>query len=217
MKKLQNSFNIFLPQNFREFKLAMTKLSSNEGVVASLLRICCEEDDVKAIKIAFERILGKPEKVVIIKRTMVRVVFPEAIARRINPLIETQMQDEVAVVPVTENKIVIKEVDAPAFLLRKQLASMGEMDNTKAFEIIDKKDKHTVVEVLVANLYAIALRGSNLAAISMLFDYLDGTVADVIRIEGENTVMLESYATIAPYEAVKGDDGVWYIETEAVG
>lgn len=216
-KKLQNSFNTFLPQNFREFKMKMPTLTSNEGVVASLLRICCEEDDVKAIKIAFERILGKPEKVVIIKRTLVRVVYTEAIARRINPTVDNRVQDEVAVVPITDDKVVIDAVDAPAFLLRKQLDAMGEMDNAQAFEIIDKKDRYTVVEVLVANLYAIALRGSNLAAINMLFDYLDGTVADVIRVEGENTVMLESYATIAPYEAKKGDDGVWYVETEAVG
>lgn len=216
-KKLQNSFSTFLPQSFRDFKIAMPSLSSNQGVVASLLRICCEEEDVKAIKIAFERILGKPEKVVIIKRTLVRVTFPEAIARRLNPILDDRAKDEVSVVPVTEGKIVIEEADAPAYLLRKQLEKMGELENTVAFDILDKKDRYTVVEVLVANLYAIALRGSNLAAISMLFDYLDGTVADVIRIEGENTVMLESYATVAPYEAKKGEDGVWYVETEAVG
>lgn len=41
-----------------------------------------------------------------------------------------------------------------------------------------------VAEVMVSNLYAIAMRGANLAAITMLFDYIDGAVADVIRLEG---------------------------------
>lgn len=218
MKKLQNSFNSFLPMNYRAFKQAMPKLSSNESVVASLLRICSEEDDVKAIKIAFERILGKPEKVIVIKRTIIRTVFPDAKTKHKTPIIDNRVQDQTSALAVTDNAdlIVVDEANAPGILLTKKLDEIGDSLNTYSYEVLDNKDKYTVAEVMVANLYAIAMRGSNLAAISMLFDYLDGAVADVVRLDGQDTILLESWADVAPYEAKQGEDGIWYIETEGI-
>jgi len=217
MKKLQNSFNDFLPQKYLTFRRSVSQLNSNQAVVAELLRICCEEDDVKAIKLAFERILGKPEKVIVIKRTIVRTVFPDAIGKAKAALIDDRVYDEVdSTVSLFENKLVIDESNAPGILLRKMLDEIGEKEREYSYNVIDDKDRYTVAEVMVANLYGIAMRGSNLGAITMLFDYLDGCVADVIRLDGEDTVLLESWADVAPYEAKQGDDGVWYIETEAV-
>lgn len=218
MKKLQNSFNTFLPINYRQFKQMMPKLSSNESVVASLLRICAEEDDVKAIKIAFERILGKPEKVIIIKRTIVRTIFPDAKVKHKTPIIDNRVQDQTSALAVTDNAdlIVVDEANAPGILLTKKLDHIGDSLNTYSYEVLDNKDKYTVAEVMVANLYAIAMRGSNLAAISMLFDYLDGAVADVIRLEGLDTILLENWADVAPFEAEQGENGIWYIEKEGV-
>lgn len=215
MKKLQNSFNTFLPQTYFEFRRGINELSSNQAVVASLLRICCEEDDIKAIKLAFERILGKPEKVVVIKRTTVRMVYPDATKKQLQPVVNTRVQDETTAVEHDE-KVVIDEADAPGILLRKMLDKIGDSANDYSFKVLDRKDQYTVAEVLVANLYAIAMRGSNLGAISMLFDYLDGAVADVIRLEGEDTILLENYADVAPYEAQQGENGIWYVEMESV-
>lgn len=218
MKKLQNSFNLFLPLKYREFKATSHQLSSNQAVVASLIRICCEEDDVKAIKIAFERILGKPEKVVIIKRTKVRTIFPDAKAKALQPSVISRVEDETAAVAITEKEdiVVVDEENAPGVLLRKMLDKIGESINSYAYDVLDRKDRHTVAEVMVANLYAIAMRGSNLGAITMLFDYLDGAVADVVRLDGEDTILLESYADEAPYEAIQDSDGTWYVETDAI-
>lgn len=216
MKKLQNSFNEFLPLKWQAFRRQLVELSSNEAVVAELLRICCEEDDVKAIKIAFERILGKPEKVIIIKRTMVRTVFPDAKTKQPKMIVDDRVLDEVAIQPVQTAKIIIDEANAPGVLLRKMLDKIGEKGREYAYDVIDKKNQHTIAEIMVANLYAIAMRGANLAAIMMLFDYLDGAVADVIRLEGEDTILLQNWADVAPYEAVQDEKGVWYIETEAV-
>ena len=172
---------------------------------------------MKAIKLAFERILGKPEKVIVIKRTIVRTVFPDAIGKAKAALIDDRVYDEVdSTVSLFENKLVIDESNAPGILLRKMLDEIGEKEREYSYNVIDDKDRYTVAEVMVANLYGIAMRGSNLGAITMLFDYLDGCVADVIRLDGEDTVLLESWADVAPYEAKQGDDGVWYIETEAV-
>lgn len=215
-KKLQNSFNDFLPQNYFDFRRAAHTLTSNQAVVAELLRLCCEEDDVKAIQMAFERILGKPEKVIIIKRTLVKTMFPDATKKSLHPIIETRVQDETAAVSITENKVIVDEANAPGVLLRKELDAIGESERLTAFDILDEKDAYTVVQVMAANLYAIAMKGANLGAIKLLFDYLDGAVADVVRLEGEDTILLESWADTAPYEAVQDAEGVWYVETEAV-
>jgi hypothetical protein len=217
MKKLQNSFNDFLPQKYSEFRRHIHELTSNQAVVAELLRVCCEEDDVKAIKIAFERILGKPEKVIVIKRTLVRTVFPDASKKALKPVVNNRVLDEhTPALSLFEDKLIVDEANAPGLLLRKMLDEIGDKNNKYAYDVIDQKENYTVAEVMVANLYAIAMRGSNLAAITMLFDYLDGAVADVVRLDGEDTILLESWADVAPYEAIRDEDGVWYVETEAV-
>lgn len=216
MKKLQNSFNEFLPKKYFDFRRGMDKLTSNEAVVAELIRICCEEDDVKAIKMAFERILGKPEKVIIIKRTLVRTVFPDARTKALKPEVNDRVIDESRPAEITEDKIVITADNAPGLLLKKKVGEIGEKPRQYSYDVLDDKDKYEVAEVMAANLYGIAMRGANLAAIDLLFNYLDGAVADIIRLEGENTVMLESWADVAPFEAVQGDDGIFYVEQEAV-
>lgn len=216
MKKLQNSFNDFLPQKYFAFRRGREQLTANQDVVAELLRICCEEDELKAIKLAFERIIGKPEKVIVIKRTLVRTIYPDAKKKALAPIIETRVQDETAVASITEDKIVVDEANAPGVLLRNMLDKVGDKARDYVYEVLDKKDYYTVAEVMVANLYAIASRGSNIGAISMLFDYLDGAVADVVRLDGEDTILLESWADTAPYEAIQDEDGIWYVETEAV-
>ncbi len=216
MKKLQNSFNDFLPLNYFDFRRDVDELNSNQAVVAELLRICCEGDDVKAIQMAFERILGKPEKVVIIKRTLLKTVFPDARTKALAPITDDRVQDESQEVRVAESKIVVSADNAPGILLRGMVDAIGEKPREYSYEVLDKKDQYTVAEVMAANLYGIAMRGSNLSAISLLFDYLDGAVADVVRLEGEDTIVLENYADLAPYEAVQDDKGVWCVETVGV-
>lgn len=215
-KKLQNSFNDFLPQKYFDFRRGTSKLTSNQAVVAELLRICCEEDDVKAIQMAFERILGKPEKVIVIKHTTVRTLFPDARTKKLKPEIDDRVQDEFKPASITENKVVITADNAPGILLKKMVDDIGEKERDYSYNVLDDKDKYTVAEVMAANLYGIAMRGSNLGAIKLLFDYLDGAVADVVRLEGENTIELESWADVAPFEAVQGEDGIFYVEEEAV-
>lgn len=216
MKKLQNSFNDFLPQKYLKFRRSAHLLNSNQAVVAELLRICCEEDDVKAIQMAFERILGKPEKVIVIKRTLVRTVFPDAQTKALKPVVDDRVMDEYRPADVTVSKVVVDEKNAPGILLRKMIDKIGEKEREYSYGVIDDKDKYTVAEVMAANLYAIAMRGANLGAIKMLFDYLDGAVADVVRLEGEDTIYLESWADVAPFEAKQGADGVWYVEEQSV-
>lgn len=215
-KKLQNSFNDFLPQKYFDFRRGASKLTSNQAVVAELIRICCEEEDVKAIQMAFERILGKPEKVVVIKHTTVRTVFPDARTKALKAEVDDRVQDEFKPAAITENKVVITEDNAPGILLMKKIEEIGEKERDYSYDLLDDKDNYDVAEVMAANLYGIAMRGANLGAIKLLFDYLDGAVADVIRLEGENTIVLESWADVAPFEAIQGEDGIFYVEQESV-
>lgn len=214
--KLQNSFNDFLPQKYFNFRREAEKLNSNQAVVHELLRICCEENDVKAIEMAFERILGKPEKVVVIKRTLVRTIFPDARTKQPKPAAIEENHDEFLPPSITENKVVIDASNAPGILLKQMVDEIGLKERSYSYQVLDKKDEYTVAEVMAANLYGIAMRGSNLSAIKLLFDYLDGAVADVVRLEGEDTILLENWADVAPFEAKQGDDGIFYVEIEGV-
>ena len=216
MKKLQNSFNDFLPLTYLEFRRGVHELTANEAVVAELLRICCEEDDVKAIQMAFERILGKPEKVIVIKRTLVRTIFPDARTKALKPVVDDRVQDEFQPPTITESRVVVDADNAPGLLLNKMIDEIGGKEQDYVWQVLDKKDKYTVAEVMTANLYGIAMKGANLGAIRLLFDYLDGAVADVVLLEGLDTILLESWADVAPFEAVQGEDGVWYVEHEGV-
>lgn len=216
-KKLQNYFKDFLPLNYKEFRRLVPEMTSNQSVVAELLRICCEDDDVKAMKMAFERILGKPEKVLVIKRTIVKTVFPDARTKHLTDQTVKRVEDETQVVDVDDVPIIIEASDSPGYMLRKELDIIGDAGQQRAYSITDQKNNFTVAEVFAANVYATAMRGGNLGAIDLLFNYLDGSVADVVRIEGEDTLVLENYADVAPFDAIQGEDGVWYIESEAVG
>lgn len=213
-KKLQNYFNDFLPQGYHDFRKDIYGLTSNQAVVAELLRTCCEEKDVKAIEMAFERILGKPEKVVIIKRTMVRIEYPDALTKALKPNFDDRVVDEVRVVNTDDSKVVIDANNAPGLLLEQMVDEIGDKPRDYSYQVLENKNQHTVAEVMAANLYGIAMSGSNLSAIKLLFDYIDGSVADVIRLEGLDTILLENWADVAPYEAIQADDGVWYVERE---
>ena len=206
--KLNNYFKDHLSKNYRDFRLSVHKMSSNEAVVAELLRICCEEDNVQAIKLFFERTLGKPEKTIVIKRTSIRMEYPNVTKKALEPGDET----ETTTISPLENKVIVEEKDSPGWLLNRALDKIGESGQEYAYEVIEDRDKYPLIEVLASNLYAIAMRGGNLNAITLLFNYLDGSVADVIRLDDQDTILLENYAEQAPYEAKQDEDGVWYVE-----
>lgn len=213
-KKMQNYFNEFLPQKYFDFRKNIYQLTSNQAVVAELLRTCCEEKEVKALEMAFERILGKPEKAVVIKRTMVRVEYPDATVKALKPSFDDRVVDEVRVINHDESRVVIDAGHAPGLLLRRMVDEIGDKPRDYSYQVLENKHQHTVAEVMAANLYGIAMTGSNLGAIKLLLDHIDGAVADVIRLEGLDTILLENWADVAPFEAIQDDNGVWFIERE---
>ena len=142
-KKLQNYFNDFLPMNYTDFRKDIYQMTSNQAVVAELLRLSCEETDVKPIEMAFERILGKPEKVVVIKRTLVRTLFPDAKTKELKPQIQDKNLDEVRENVVSEG-VVIDASNAPGVLLKQMVDEIGEKPRGYSYQVLDNKNKHTV-------------------------------------------------------------------------
>lgn len=114
----------------------------------------------------------------------------------------------------TENDqtIFLEAKDAPSAVLWRIMDKMGEMGSATASQIVDNPSSHIVAEVLVANLYLMAMRGGDLKAIELVFDYIDGAVADVVRLEDDNIIVIDDYSEIAPYNAVKDTTGVWCVE-----
>lgn len=108
--------------------------------------------------------------------------------------------------------IILEARDAPSAVLWRIMDKMGEMSAEVASQIVDNPSHHIVAEVLVANLYLMAMRGGDLKAIELVFDYIDGAVADVVRLEDDNIIVIDDYSEIAPYNAVKDTTGVWCIE-----
>ena len=111
-----------------------------------------------------------------------------------------------------DQTIILEAQDAPSAVLWRIMDKMGEMGSAMASQIVDNPSNHIVAEVLVANLYLMAMRGGDLKAIELVFDYIDGAVADVVRLEDDNIIVIDDYSEIAPYNAVKDTTGVWCVE-----
>lgn len=199
---------------YREMTMRMNRMTSNQLVVATLLKACCDDGDTKAIELTFHRVLGKPEKAVVIKRVQVRTIYPNASRKTLKK--PQKALTEMTNKPYLQNKVVVDSDNAPGRLIQRKLDKVGESDGSYIYEVLNNKSLYTVSEVMVANLYAIAVSGKNLSAIKLLLDYLDGAVADVVVVESDDVVLLENYAKEAPYEATKGEDGVFYTEMVAV-
>lgn len=240
MAKLQNHFNKYLLLPYNQFKLMIPGMTIHQAIAARLLQKCCEEMAVGAIEMAFERVLGKPERVVRVRRTTLKTRYLEAKTRAEEPVLPTKAADTkpvetphkqspVTAVAVTspqnslsvsldassaenDQTIILEAKDAPSAVLWRIMDKMGEMGSAVASQVVDNPSSHIVAEVLVSNLYLMAMRGGDLKAIELVFDYIDGAVADVVRLEGDNVIVVDDYSEIAPYNAVKDTTGVWCVE-----
>ena len=80
--------------------------------------------------------------------------------------------------------------------------------------MLDNKKKHNTALVVAANLYAVAQSGKNMASVKLLFELLDGAVADVVEVYERKPVELTNYAEEAPANAKMGSDGVYFVEQQ---
>ena len=211
-KKLENCFNEFLPMNYRQWRLSRPGLTIAQQVPAELLYICCTENNTNAMKLAFERILGKPERALVITRVITRVIYPEALKKAL----KSSDKPALKALPLRDEEgntlTVVDEEQSPSYLVKKTLNTLGDTEGQKMYDILEYKDRYTVAEVFCANVYACAIAGHNVNIMRLLFDYLDGAVADVVRVTTDDVLLLEDYAKEAPYEAKQDENGVWYVD-----
>lgn len=162
------------------------------------------------MKLAFERILGKPERALVIKRVITRVIYPEALKKAL------KSSKSIRPLPLRNEEgdllTVVDEEQSPSYLVKKTLNTLGDAEGQKMYDILEYKDRYTVAEVFCANVYACAIAGHNVNIMRLLFDYLDGAVADVVRVTTDDVLLLEDYAKEAPYEAKQDENGVWYVD-----
>jgi len=196
--------------NYRQWRLSRPGLTIAQQVPAELLYICCTENNTNAMKLAFERILGKPERALVIKRVITRVIYPDAFKKALKP------SKPIHPLPLRNEEdttlTVIDEEQSPSYLVKKTLNTLGDTEGQKMYDILEYKDRYTVAEVFCANVYACAIAGHNVNIMRLLFDYLDGAVADVVRVTTDDVLLLEDYAKEAPYEAKQDENGVWYVD-----
>lgn len=114
--------------------------------------------------------------------------------------------------------------DLPSLSLRETLIKMSDFPRDTPAFIIDTAQKTEwalrdhgempddipmVKSVVAAHLLTLASK-RNMDAITEVFDQIDGKLAEVVQIVGED-IYITSYAEIVPPGAYKNKDGVWEI------
>lgn len=167
---------------------------------------------LKAIRIALERVDGKVETPVEVIYPKVYMLFPYAVTD------SHSIQDDT---PVAEKALVTKpKIDIETAGLRETVKLLGHSPLAAVDAIISNQEALSkdatadvwdpyVKSVVAAKLFMLS-RGK-LDAISEILDQIDGKVAEVVRVMGED-IYIVSYSKIAPQAAKINKDGVLQIE-----
>lgn len=173
-----------------------------EGTVHALVRNI-SNGNVRSIKTALERVDGKVSKPVEIRT-------PRIVHKYINAKTNTgpKFLPRAAVSP--DNSEVVREANAlPSFSIRGMIEKLEDKPKTVVHTILENKTKFKVVEVIAAKLYDLAHHEEQ-KAIDEILDQIDGKVADVIEILGEDIELLE-YQDEAPINAIL-ENGVYVVK-----
>lgn len=192
--------------------------TSSQAVIFAIIR-ACQRGKLPAIKESLNRIDGKMAVEVEVEYPKFFFLFPNAATVAALP--------PGAAGPAATTSPALTEPEEPpaTHSLRDTLKRMGEEKRSlveiilNAAEEIDTivsykgdlpESDPLVKSVMVAGLLKMAHKGS-LGAIFEVLDQIDGKVADKIKVLGED-VYLNRYDEIAPYGAVKNEDGIYQLE-----
>lgn len=213
-----------LMTNYGDLIRSSSKFNNYQYVVYNLLRCCIEDANIKAIMLAFDRVCGKVEKPIIVRNTSVKVQFLEAKSKSDNPedvyVISTgatvaERQAEILSKKpdrADDGVVVLPESEQPSHMLNRSLDEIGGLSPDDLTEILDNPTDYPTHLVFVASLFSIAQASTGLGGIRVIFDRVDGAVADIIVVENDqDVVLLENYADVAPYNAVLNADGVYEV------
>lgn len=230
MGSLKSRFEEMLHMDWYEFcKLEKDKHSIiDDTALASLIRVCADSDDISAIKLAFDRADG-------IQVTQIEIKVPKFYLRYPNA---TEQEPGANVLEAGEKekdpiKKAASSYDPASAKLRETLKEMRGMSRQvipvvfKHKKIIEQaiKDKievpsdvhkPMVKSVIVANLLKNVRKGK-FKAIELVFEQIDGKLPKAIQLLGGSDVYVDDpMITVAPADAVLGEDGVYFAENKAM-
>jgi hypothetical protein len=217
MASLKTRFEQLIHLEWGEFvKLENDKSKSVDDVVlCSLIRTCCDTDDIAAIKLAFDRIDGLLETLIEIKvpKFYTRYVNAKEIEPGAKALTagEEKKEEPISYDPATAKlRETLKEMRGmPSDVIRVIRLYKRRIENGKQLEQEPK-----VKAVIVANLLHHVKRG-RYRAIEMVFDQIDGKLPKAISLLGGDDVYVDDYTElVAPSHSELGEDGIYYAENK---
>lgn len=190
----------------------------DDVTLCALVRICTDTDDIKATKIAFDRVEGMLE-------TPIKIKVPKFYTRFVNAkTLEPGAFDSGKAVAVLEKKA--DTYDPATAKLRETLAEMRKMPKQVVGLVLGHKKEiekggvaqrdPKVKSVLVANLLYNASTG-NTKAIDLVFDQIDGKLTRTITLLGGEDVFVDDYSLlVAPVGSIKDEDGHYILENKSM-
>ena len=194
-------------------------LSADKAVMLSFARICAEGKKPSAIELALDRLSGKIAQPVEIRTPQIYLVYPYA-----ESVVGGDVEEASEPTPdVVESKAVAKKVDLATLSIRETVKKMGEESVDIVAGVL--KQKHLIEDkirrgnslknvydpyvksVIAANFLRLAIEG-DLSAIYALFDQIDGKIAKIIEVVGDDVELIQ-YDSIAPIGSIKDANGVY--------
>lgn len=221
--------------NWAEFCLAEKddKYTGLEATVFALVRTAASAK-LNAIKLAIDRVDGKLETPLQVIYPKVYTTFPFAKERALPPPNTEPPQALLADIERLTGPPEAEEDDAKiaSMSLRQTLEKLAESPRKvtpailQAKELVERdpqayanpndeavaKKAPLVKSVIAANLMQLA-HDRSFDAINEVFDQIDGKLVETFRVLGED-MFLDSYAEIAPYDAVLNKDGIYQRENK---
>lgn len=202
-----------------------TEMTYAQSVIVSLVRQCVKKrPNIFVIKEAIDRLCNRPEEVIEIKVPKQYIVYPyaedKASGGEIEPeVVDSRVADLDDVYPVSDLDLIVPTSNLRGVLKTFITKPRGwgqlvmEMKEKCEKEQMPTDQTPTVGVVIVASLLEAASEGNTLALIEV-FDQIDGKLAKVLNVNGggSNVFYLNNYSKTAPANAIKGDDGVYYVE-----
>lgn len=214
--------------------------TSNEAIIFGLIRSCAMQK-MEAIRMSLNRLDGKLKTPVILETPKIFYLFPNATITEserkgeVGNLVGIEVMEERnaltgELIPARDldAEPEVTEEDLPSLSLRDTLDKMSDYPRELPIALIAKAEEvqqclnagapmpaevPKVKSVVAAHLLTMAAN-RNLAALTEVFDQIDGKLAETIQLIGED-IYITNYSNIAPPGATVNANGVLQIEAEA--
>lgn len=179
-------------------------ITNEQQVIHALLRsISSLNGSLRSIKTAIERVDGKVEQPVEIRIPQINHLFPYAKKQGdwIMP-IKSEIKSD-------KGKVIREANQLPSKSIRRQIRELRDKPFNIVKTVVESPNDFPIKLVIACSLYYLAIEFNDIASIDEILDQLDGKVADVIEIYGED-IEIQHYNVEAPANAKK-INGQWQI------